>query len=296
MSAATAENLDDDIITTIDIEDEEEQRRARGDFLPEPGDDTQQQAAPGGAGDAQPPKPDDEPMIPKSRLDDALMRARMAEAELARLAEQRAAAAAAPPEPPPEYDYEQRERDYLAALAEFDQERSLAIRREIDQRRLADLEQRAADAVERKLEERMQQQRITDAADAIARELPFLAENNWQNDAVRDFNVFRAGYQQSGMEAVAAMRAAADKIAKLYASAPLSTGSPAAGGAGQAADPQADRNRQAAARGALASTRQPPLPAAGVGNRAVPSYDVEHMSEDEFRAIPEAEKRKLRGD
>lgn len=72
---------------------------------------------------------------------------------------------------------------------------------------------------------------------------------------------------------------------------------------GESTDPAAkpDKDGRTASQlkaNAVAANRQPPTLNVGVGNRttSVSARDVEGMSEDEFERLPEAEKRRLRGD
>lgn len=57
------------------------------------------------------------------------------------------------------------------------------------------------------------------------------------------------------------------------------------------------RTQRANERGAAHSLQQPPLPQAGMGNRATPvQVDTSKLSDEEYMALPEAERRKARGD
>jgi len=57
------------------------------------------------------------------------------------------------------------------------------------------------------------------------------------------------------------------------------------------------RTQRANERGAAHSLQQPPLPQAGMGNRATPVVvDTSQLSDDEYMALPEAERKKARGD
>ncbi len=63
-------------------------------------------------------------------------------------------------------------------------------------------------------------------------------------------------------------------------------------------DPLKDtRTANALARGAADSNRQPPTAQAGIGNRSTePRVNVEKMTDKQFEDLPEAEKKRLRGD
>jgi hypothetical protein len=61
--------------------------------------------------------------------------------------------------------------------------------------------------------------------------------------------------------------------------------------------PKDTRTAAALARGAADSTLQPPAGQAGIGNRTTAGrVDVSKMSEDQFENLPDAEKKRLRGD
>lgn len=90
-----------------------------------------------------------------------------------------------------------------------------------------------------------------------------------------------------------ALKEAIDKIAPKFAppADPPSRDLPEAG------KPKDTRSAMAVSRGAADSVAQPPALQAGIGNRATAArIDVESLTDDQFAALPEAEKKRLRGD
>jgi len=219
----------------------------------------------------------------------------MAEAELARVreAEEARPHTPQPDGPPPDavpapLDLDAKERECLQASWNGDEAQALSIRREIN----AELLRRATAAAEQAVEIRVSATQAREVAEAIVTELPFLAENDGQNPAADDFRDFRDLYRARGMPMVQALRQAAAKVRQLYPT----DASAAAGDATAADSPEEARRRQAVEKAGQASLQQPP-PIAGMGNRAQQArMNVEKMSDDEFAQMPEAEKKRLRGD
>ena len=264
-------------------------------------------AAPAPADDEDPGTPP--PGIPKSRFVQvneeskaAIARNAELEAELERLRAGQASAAPAPaptaaPAPAAEFDEDAQEEAYAAALMEGDTKKASSIRRAINAHVR---EQAAADARQEVEQQRLQdQQRAT--ADALAAEsqatlqaFPYLNTEEGK-EALLLIVEARDGKIARGMAPLDALRSAVKAIAPKFA--PAGQGDTPSKDLPQA-EPKTDL-RQAAAveRGAKASMAQPAALTGGVGERAESGrINVAQLTDEQFEKLPDAEKRRLRGD
>lgn len=264
-------------------------------------------AAPAPADDEDPGTPP--PGIPKSRFVQvneerkaAIARNAELEAELERLRSGQASAAPAPasaaaPAPAAEFDEDAQEEAYGAALMEGDTRKAAAIRRAIN----AHVREQAAADARREVEQQRQQDLQRATADALAAEsqatlqaFPYLNTEEGK-EALLLIVEARDGKIARGMAPLDALRAAVKAIAPKFAPA----------GQGDTpsrdlppAEPKTDL-RQAAAveRGAKDSMAQPAVLTGGVGERAESGrINVAQLTDEQFQKLPEAEKRRLRGD
>lgn len=264
-------------------------------------------AAPAPADDEDPGTPP--PGIPKSRFVQvneerkaAIARNAELEAELERLRSGQASAApasapAAAPAPAAEFDEDAQEEAYGAALMEGDTRKAAAIRRAIN----AHVREQAAADARREVEQQRQQDQQRATADALAAEsqatlqaFPYLNTEEGK-EALLLIVEARDGKIARGMAPLDALRAAVKAIAPKFA--------PAGQGDTPSKDlPQAETKtdlRQAAAveRGAKASMAQPAALTGGVGERAEAGrINVADLTDEQFNKLPDAEKRRLRGD
>lgn len=189
----------------------------------------------------------------------------------------------------PQFDEDAAEEAYGEALLEGDPKKAAAIRREINAHIRASAAAEAqsigrAEAVMAELD------RVTQAA---------LQEHPWLDtpageEALEMIVAVRDRKIAGGVPAHQALAQAVAAIAPKFApdGASPGQGSPAAG------VPADTRTRQALARGAAAANNQPPALQAGIGNRTSSSgpVNVEDLTEEQFAALSEAERAKLRGD
>lgn len=257
------------------------------------------------------PAPDADPeaeheaprMIPKGRFDEVneerkALAAQLAHANaaLAALATGgKAPAAKEAAEDPPAFDLKAAMRERLQALASGDDDRALELDEAIQQHTLAQATENARRQYEA-AQATMTQQQQAAALKATAAELTALYPQldvksaDADQDAI-DFVVARRDrLMAEGKPAHEALRLAVTVAAKRFGfdgdeSAPTKS------------DPVAARLLAARQRNAAAAAAQPPE-LGGKGNRAtqVARLDVEKMTDEEFAALPEAEKKRLRGD
>ncbi|MBG4448718.1 hypothetical protein I5F71_02830 [Pseudomonas aeruginosa] len=239
-------------------------------------------------------------MVPHARFNEVNETLKAERAERLRLEEELARARGQVPqkkeEAPKEkaYDFDEAEDRYNSAILEGDTEAAKAIRREIRQKEREDFERaaeaRAAQAYDQRRAQD-DQQRAQQAMAAVATEAyktyPFLNSEGAEADAdaidmvvaLRDRNIAK------GMDPAEALRSAVAKVGPMFSDEPPPK------------DPkETDRStRQAVIERNLKRDKQIPPRDQGAGERAR-VVDYANLSEDEFDALPEAEKRKARGD
>jgi len=198
------------------------------------------------------------------------------------------------------FDFDAKESDYLSALMEGETEKAMQIRREVNAALVEQARTNAKAEARAELEQAEAQRSQKAAMDALSEEavsvvktFPYL--DTEEGEVAMEMIIERRNFLAAkGMAPHLALREAAALIAPRFAPASSTPAKDLKTGA-----PQAD-SREAAARtrGAQASVAQPPVPAAGVGNRATGSdtTDVAQMDDEQFDRLSEAEKRRLRGD
>ncbi|MGJ3704643.1 hypothetical protein [Variovorax sp. AFSI2.2] len=253
--------------------------------------------------------------IPKSRFNEVnerrkaeKLRADELAAENARLKAAAAAPAAATPTPAPapaaapavpSFDINAQERAYTEALLDGDTDKALKIRGEINDHILATAEQRASVRVRGELSQAQQATALEEASDQAIADFPYLNTAEGAT-ALRIIVATRDAYIADGMKPHLALKKAASEVAPRFAPAPATAAAPGVPPSRElptATPPIDTRTADALKRGAADSNLQPPAIVNGIGNRATQGrIDVTTMTEAQFEALPEAEKKKLRGD
>lgn len=237
--------------------------------------------------------------IPKSRFDEVIAERnaeREANAELKRRLEAlEAAAKTKEPEPKKEEvkSIDALELEYANLMMEGDIEKAVNLRGQIN----AAIREQAEAAAEQKISAREAERSQKAIANELAamsaqvvKDYPYLDTEEGAL-VIPQITALRDAYVAKGESPAAALRKAADFIAPKFDPSPQDKDEPKA-------EPKTDpRTAQAIARGIKDSAAQPPQ-MSGVGNRAMETVkrDVTRMSEEEFEALPESEKRKMRGD
>ncbi|CAM3407033.1 hypothetical protein [Paracidovorax anthurii] len=242
------------------------------------------------------------PGIPRSRLNEVTQQRREAEqraqameadnarlrAQLAELAAGRAPVAQAPAAPTapasPAFDVDEAEEQYAQLLMEGDTKAAAAVRRQINQA----IEMSAFNRMAQTTASQQSQQVAIQTVDDLLVQHPWLGTEDGQ-EALDLIEASAFMKVQRGVPLAEALREATQRIAPRFA--------PPAGG-GQGGGQSVDiRVQRAIERGAAHSLMQPANTAAGMGNRATPpNVDTSTLSDDEYMALPEAERRKARGD
>ncbi len=303
---------DDNVLTDdeYDALPADERSRLRGDGEASPA--ASAPAAPAVAGanddsateDGQAEDGKSSPGIPRSRLnevtqqrreaeqraaameaDNALLRAQLAELTAGRSpAAQAPAASAAAAPAAPSFDVDEAEEQYAQLLMEGDTKGAAALRRQINQSIVAS----TLDHVAQNSASQRSQAAAAETVEALLTQHPWLGTEDGQ-EALDLIEASAAMKVQQGMSLADALLDATQRIAPRFA--------PPAGG-GQGGGQSGDmRVQRAIERGATHSLMQPANTAAGMGNRAAPpNVDTSKLSDDEYMALPEAERRKARGD
>lgn len=200
-----------------------------------------------------------------------------------------AAAAPAAADTAPAFDMKAVQKEAADALLEGDMERYTELQGKI----FAHIEEQAAARAMRQSAEATAQATEQAALSAVAAtavaQYPFLDTKTGNPEAIQDVKDMRDLYISRGMRPSEALQQAVAKVAPIYGGKPA----PAAGDGG-IADP---RPGAAAARGAAVAENQPPVNNGGLGERATAGrINVANMSEKEFAALSEADKKRMRGD
>lgn len=295
--------IDDDKDEVIDLEkegSEEVQVIDRGDDVVDP--DTEDPGQPEVkdpiSKDALEDIANDEPVvpeikIPKSRFDEVNTRMKAAEAKLAEMEAAKAAEvqqAETSKSATLKAELAEKTKAYHQALidGEFESVDKLAL--ELDDVRERITEARAREIATKEIAEtRAKDQQLSYAekvnqrATEIADANPFLIDGS-DPEAFELFELVRDGAIAKGSDNIAAMNKALSAVLKLRGDAPPP--------APEIPKPNTLQKKIAAAKA------QPPRPI-GVGNRAAGSTTptrVSEMSEEDFAKVPEAERKRLRGD
>ncbi len=227
----------------------------------------------------------------------ALERAEAAERELQELRAAQTAApkpAATPATPPaPEFDEAAAEKEYANALMDGDIEKAGKIRADINRH----VRQEAARQAQAELRAADEAKALKAVSDQAIKDYPYLDTKDGEEAldlilAARDKRI------QRGMSPADALAEAVKAIAPKFAPEGSTNNSETPSRELPKPTPHKDtRTAEAIARGAKASTAQPPVVQAGIGNRASAAMvDVSQMTDEQFDALSPAEKAKLRGD
>lgn len=200
----------------------------------------------------------------------------------------------------PDFDVDAKEQAYMDALMEGDTDAAKQIRREINTHFMEQASSHARQSARAELEERQKAQEqahagklLADTANAVVSDFPFL-DDPAHSEVLEMIEVRRDALIAKGVAGHDALRQAADFIAPRFAPEGFTPAK-----SSEKTAPKTDL-RQAAAveRGAKASIAQPPVPAAGMGNRATGSEpkNLSTMSDEDFDLLTDAEKKAMRGD
>lgn len=203
-------------------------------------------------------------------------------------------AAAPVKDPPPAYDFRAKMRERNKLILEGDEEGAAALDAEIHDKTFELAEARATATAQAHASAVIQQDRAEAAVAAVFHDYPFLSDADpatFNAEALADVMMYRERYIKEGLSIPEAIRKAADKVAPMYTEkAPDkkdATGKP------PAKEPGAVRNAR------VAAAQPPKTHAVGTSSRrgqVAYTEGVGQMSDDEYQKMPEAERKRLRGD
>ncbi len=298
-SGTQADRGDDFTPTDDDVNDvpagDEDQQDASASDAATGADDSAGKEARHGAG------------IPKARFDEVNTRRKAVEAENERLRaelEEARKAKTSPPAAAPtaapapkaadtaeQFDPDAKEQEYIEALMAGETGKAAKIRREINQHLVAQASATAEATVTGREAKRLLDAEVVTTLQAY----PWLDTEDGA-DALELITAARDRAISKGVPAHKALRDAVAKIAPRFAPEDVAGDPPA--GALSKGQPQGDtRTANAIKRGAADSEAQPPVIQGGIGNRATAArVNVAQLDDKQFAELPEAEKRRLRGD
>lgn len=239
-------------------------------------------------------------MVPHARFNEVNESLKQERAERLRLEEELARARGQQPEKPAEnakpkvdgYDFDAAEDRYMEALLDGDKDAAAKIRSEIRAEERKQFAQQTsmtakqvAEEEQRRREAETEQQAAQKVLNAAITKYPFLDHEGDEADAdaIEDVIARRDLYLKQGMPFAKALATAVEKVAPRYAP---QEERPKPGKRTATAE-QINRN--------LERERRIPAAMPGVGERGK-DIDYAKLSEDEFDALSETEKRKARGD
>jgi len=203
-----------------------------------------------------------------------------------------AAAPAIPPAAAPEpFDYRAAERRYQELFLDGDEDGAAAVREEINAALRTEAQQQADQAARAAIRQELQQQAAQSEAVEFQQSVAKVYATHPQllpgsdaydqaleQDVIDWSNVFVS----RGMTRAEALEAAVQKLLPTAAAPAPEKPVP-----GQLTKEQIQRNLERA-------SQQPPLPTEGTGQRRV--IDISQLTDEEFEALPEADRRRARGD
>lgn len=238
-------------------------------------------------------------MVPHARFNEVNETLKQERAERLRLEEELARARGAQPAAPAEkpatpeaYNFDDAEDRFMDALLDGDKEAAAKIRAEIRAEERKEFAQQSAqsaqqvtDAELKRREAEAEQQVAQKVMSAAITKYPFLNHESEDADAeaIEDVIARRDLYLKRGMPFAKALATAVEKVAPRYAP--------------QEEEPKPAKRTATAEQINRNLDREKRIPAAmpGVGERGK-DIDYAKLSEDEFDALSEADKRKARGD
>lgn len=269
-----------------DVVDDEEEAEDRGDVVAGDQEEPEKETEDAPEEPDEPDKDDKPTSIPTARFNEVISERNWLREQLA------AARGTTEPQPEPEpepepFDFKAKERDYMKAVYDGEEDKALEIRGEINDALFEQASQRATQTASAQLTEQQAREALGRTAAQVIDAYPFLnSESDVANeDAIAEVVGWRDMYMSQGKAPHEALQAAVSKVAPVYAEPEP-----------QKEDTGKQRQAEAAKRNAQASNQQPPA-LGGVGSRGQSDTpNIEDMTDEEFDALSDKEKSRLRGD
>ncbi len=279
-------------------EQQQDEIEDRGDVVAIPEADVDSPAAEAPAAEPEPPKPDREALIPRSRFDEINERlreerqARQDERQARLDAEARLREASAPKPPP--FDLRAAEKEYLDAVNEGDRDKAADLWNKIREHERHQHTAQMTATLKAEVEQARAQVQLEVMAETLVEKYPFLdpAGETANPAAIKEVVEWRDYYiAAKKLSPAQALKQAVSRVVPNYTQTPTPSGTGIAAGM--------DRTTAQKAANAKAAAALPPNTAQmGVGERALrpEKLDVAKMTDKEFSALSEDERAKLRGD
>lgn len=233
------------------------------------------------------PKEEKPHMLPKYRYDEVNAKRRALEIENESLKQQLAQNKPPEPEPEPEFDFGAQQKAEYEAILDGDIEKAANIRAEIDAARIEVLRKEMATTSSQVVEETQEEAQFNQTVDQLQKTFPIFDPNHddFNDQLTQEALVLRDSLTNQGIPKAAALVRAVRYT--------LSANRP------DLLQPmKEDKQEPNTAPKTRQAARQQPADLEGSGNkeRDTDSPDVTTMTEEEFDALPESVKRRLRGD
>lgn len=268
-----------------------EAEAAKGEKKDDLTDEEKEEAAKLEAARADKDKGKKQPMVPKSRLDEVLAKNKLLDAQLT--AERQAKAARQPEadKDAKDFDFDTKETEYMKLVMEGETTKALAVRKEIRAAEQAVILKQADTASGQDGEAVA----LAKAAKVIEENFPQFVKGHekYNEEATKVVIKMRDGLIATGSNAVEALNEAVDfAVRKFGLDEALE----------EVKDPKvvdlAEKRKADDIKKKIAAQSKQPPEMRGDGGKAkeTPKNEVDEMSDEEFNALPESAKRRLRGD
>jgi hypothetical protein len=281
-----------DEAAALAAEEDKAEKAATEDKKDEPTEDEKKLAADLEKNRADKDKGKKQPMVPKSRLDEVLAKNREMAEQLKQATAAREAASPKPEKDAVAFDFDAKEGEYMQFVLDGEKDKALAVRKEI----------RAAEQAEVAKTTR-QTAGQDDEAMALARAAAQIEENFPQfvighekhnKEATEKVVSMRDALIRGGADAVTALNDAVDFVVRKYGFDEALEGEKP----GDKVVNLDDKRKKDVAKKIATQNKQPP-DMSGEGERSRQQKEVsavEQMSDAEWDALPDATRRRLRGD
>ena len=238
--------------------------------------------------------------VPKNRFDEVNARMKNAEKKVEQLEKQLETVIEEKieePEPEP-YDYEAKEKEAMEAMLEGDAEKYSRINAEIREAEKAELVREAKKLASEGDQQLQETLTFEEAAAKIEEKYPSFVEGaeGFNKEAYNELLDLFQGYARSGnYTRVQALQRAAEKAVHMYDIQAADEDSPVEEEETRP-DNVVDIKKPDIKRKTKVADAQPPVMESGAAKESEPTVDVGSMSDEEYEALPESTKRRLRGD
>jgi len=237
------------------------------------------------------------PMIPKSRLDEALQKQRALQKQLDDLKRSQQEVTI---DKPVEYDFAKKELEYQELLLDGEAEKAAALRQEIRAAEYSNLvfeiQQNIDSKVDNQVHVTQEQQNLANEAVRIAEQYPALDQNSevFNQEATEEVIELRDAFIEKGYDAVISLNKAVNYVVKTH------NIKPGVDEIQKAHNKQVDevsKKRAEVQKKLEAAEAQPPeMAGESSASRGEKTINPATLTDDEFAALPESTLARLRGD